>query len=93
MSAEKLRVYKRKWALMYQAAVNEADERRRLQLIARAQGAICERQQALAHSRLEVLGEQHALEDAGYVLAAMQKAAEFNLRRAHPQIENLTGTG
>jgi hypothetical protein len=79
MSAEKFSVSRAAWALLYQAAVSEADDRQRLHLIARAEGAIFERQQALADASSEAIEELHALEDADYVLAALRKAAEFNL--------------
>lgn len=79
MSAEKFGVSKCTWALLYQAAVSEADDNERLHLIARAKGAIFERQQALADASSEAIEELHALEDAAYVLAALRKAAEFNL--------------
>ena len=80
MSAEKSCVSKGAWALLYQAAVSEADDRQRLHLIARAKGAIFERQRALADARSEAIEELQALEDAAYVLAAFRKAAEFNLQ-------------
>ena len=58
--------------------VYEADDRRRLLLITCAKGAI-ERQQARAS--LRATEERQAFEDAAYVLAALRKAAEFNLER------------
>jgi hypothetical protein len=93
MSAAKLGVSKRKWALLYEAVVSETDDRRRLHLIALAKGAIFERQQALAHARTDALEERQALEDAAYVLAAMRKAAEFNLQKGRLRAEDFkTGT-
>jgi len=80
MSAEKSSVSKRTWARLYQAAVSEADDRQRLHLIARAKGAIFERQRALADTSSEAIEELQALEDAAYVLAAFRQAAEFNLQ-------------
>lgn len=81
MSAEKFGVFKRKWALLYQAVVSETDDKRRLHLIALAKAAIFERQRELAQAHAESLEERQALEDATYVLAAMRKAAEFNLHK------------
>lgn len=80
MSAEKYCVFKRRWALLYQAAVTEADDQRRLHLIAQAKSAIFERRQALPETNPEALEERQALEDAGYILSALRRAAEFNLR-------------
>ena len=79
MSAEKFSVSRRTWALLYQTAVSEADDRQRLHLIARAKGAIFERQQELADASSEAIEELQALQDAAYVLAALRKAAQFNL--------------
>jgi hypothetical protein len=93
MSAEKISVSKRDWALFYRAAVSEADDKQRLHLIARAKGAIFERQRALSKGAGHALEERHALEDAAYVLAALRKAAEFNLQARKPQSPHLqTGT-
>jgi hypothetical protein len=93
MSVEKSGVSKRKWVSLYQAAIAEIDDKRRLHLIARAKGAIFERQQSLAHAGADVLQERQALEDASYVLAALRKAAEFNLEKQGPRERDLrTGT-
>ncbi|MBV8891935.1 MAG: hypothetical protein JO266_08200 [Acidobacteria bacterium] len=78
MSGEKLEC-ESKWALLYKAAVSEADDRRRLHLIARTKGAIFKREQALLRAGSEDIQERHALQDAAYILAALRKAAEFNL--------------
>ena len=94
MGADKVRVFKRKWTLLYQAAVNESDDQRRLHLIGQAKKAILERQRALAITNVADLQERQALQDAAYVLAAMRRAAEFNLRRRVLQREHRkTGTG
>ncbi len=93
MSSAKFGVYRPRWAMLYEAAVSEMDDAQRLHLIAYAKGAIFQRQQELARAELEALEEQKALEDATYVLAALRKAAEFNLHLPQRQEVKLkTGT-
>ncbi len=76
-----LRSSRKKWALLYEEAVSETDERRRLNLIALARGAIFQRKRELVQSGVGHFEEQAALEDASYVLRALRRAAEFNRKR------------
>jgi len=69
---------KRRWMLLYEMAMSEIDDDKRLDLIALAKGAIFQRQQELADSKLAHIDELAALDDALYILAAFRKAAKFN---------------
>jgi hypothetical protein len=69
---------KHRWVLLYEMAVYEIDDNKRLDLIALAKHAISQRKQALAHSKTDHIEEEAALDDAWYILAAFHKAAEFN---------------
>lgn len=67
-----------RWALYYEWAVAELDDTKRIHLIALAKGAIFERQLELANSQGHLIDEQHAIQDAIYVLNALRRASEFN---------------
>jgi len=69
---------KHRWVLLYEMAVSEMDDDKRLDLIALAKGAIFQRKQELAHAKPGHIDELAALDDASYILAAFHKAAEFN---------------
>lgn len=81
MESDTTRVRKQRWMLLYEKAVSEPDENKRLDLIALAKGAIFQRKQELAHLRTNHLQELEALGDANYVLAGLRRAAEFNRSR------------
>ncbi len=72
---------KHRWMRLYEAALSETDESRRLNLIGLARGAIFQRRREIAQSGIQELEEQAALADATYVLKALRRAAEFNRRR------------
>jgi len=74
---------KHRWVLLYEMAVYEIDDNKRLDLIALAKRAISQRKQALAHSKADHIEEDAALGDASYILSAFRKAAEFNRRESH----------
>jgi hypothetical protein len=74
-------VRKQRWVLLYEKAVFEHDESKRLDFIALAKGAIFQRRQELVLSRTKHIQDEEALEDAAYVLTALGKAAEFNRKR------------
>ncbi len=74
-------VSKHRWALLYEEAVSELDERRRLNLIGLARGAIFQCRREIAQSGIQNVEEQAALADAAYILKALHRAAEFNRRR------------
>ena len=70
-----------RWVLLYEMAVYEIDEDKRLELIALAERAISERKQALAHSKADQIEEEAALDNASYILSSFRNAAEFNRAR------------
>jgi len=75
--ADSTRACRHRWVLYYDWAVAEQDDTKRIHLIALAKGAIFERQRELADSRAHNPDEEHALQDANYVLNALRKASEF----------------
>jgi hypothetical protein len=74
-------VSKHRWALLYEEAVSEIDESRRLNLIGLARGAIFQRKREIAQSGIQDVEEQTALAYAAYVLNALRRAAMFNRTR------------
>jgi hypothetical protein len=80
MDARSPRVFNHRWALDYNWAVAEKDDDKRIHLIALAKSAIFERQRELGRSRGQHIDEEHAMQDALYVLNALRKASEFNRR-------------
>jgi hypothetical protein len=80
MDAGTPRAFQHRWALYYEWAAAERDDSKRIHLIALAKGAIFERQRQLADCRGHYTDEDHAMQDALYVLNALRKASEFNRR-------------
>lgn len=80
-----------RWVLLYEMAVYEVDDAKRLDLITLAERAIQQRQQALDRSKADHIKEEVSLNEASYILSASRNAAEFNRGQKQARRSNWIG--